>query len=398
MRPTCYRCLKPRALCLCGRIEPVANRTEVVILQHPKERTHPFGTVRIARLGLEKVRVEIPYSPFADSLYHPIDLGPRSALLYPHPDAQPLETAAPGSIEQLVVLDGTWSHARRLYRDNPWLQSLPHVSLTPERPSEYRIRKEPDPRFVSTIEAIAAGLQLIEPETAGIEGLLDAFRSLIDDQIATRSSAVSAPRRMRARARPFLAVPEPLVHLPLDRLAVVYGEFHPQLTPQAPQPRSLLQWTAQRLDGTPPFAALVRQPEDPSWPSADYLAKLDLEAAAVARTAATGRTDFVARWRAFAQPETVLMAWTRSALELLARTLPEHATSPAAWVILKTAYTNVTNRASGTLEETMLREGIEAEAAAIPGRAATRLANGIAIARWLRERAHERIAAAGPTP
>ena len=51
-RPTCYRCLRPRVSCVCGLITPVDNRTRVVIVQHPRERRHPFGTVRLARLGL----------------------------------------------------------------------------------------------------------------------------------------------------------------------------------------------------------------------------------------------------------------------------------------------------------------------------------------------------------
>ena len=49
-RPRCHRCLRPAAMCHCARLPSVTTRTRVVILQHPHERTHPFGTVRAAEI------------------------------------------------------------------------------------------------------------------------------------------------------------------------------------------------------------------------------------------------------------------------------------------------------------------------------------------------------------
>lgn len=46
----------------------------------------------------------------------------------------------------LIVLDGTWPKAKRVYKQNPWLQHLPQYHLPPEaiKPSVYGpIRKEP---------------------------------------------------------------------------------------------------------------------------------------------------------------------------------------------------------------------------------------------------------------
>ena len=31
----------------------------------------------------------------------------------------------------LVVLDGTWHHARSLFRENPWLDALPKYAFSP---------------------------------------------------------------------------------------------------------------------------------------------------------------------------------------------------------------------------------------------------------------------------
>ena len=49
-RDVCWRCRRPLPLCVCTLFEgrgPVANRTEIVILQHPRERAHALGTARI---------------------------------------------------------------------------------------------------------------------------------------------------------------------------------------------------------------------------------------------------------------------------------------------------------------------------------------------------------------
>ncbi|HHH10935.1 MAG TPA: DTW domain-containing protein, partial [Sorangium sp.] len=51
-RPFCYRCHKPAVTCICARVKRVDNRTKIWLLQHPRERFHPIGTARIARLGL----------------------------------------------------------------------------------------------------------------------------------------------------------------------------------------------------------------------------------------------------------------------------------------------------------------------------------------------------------
>jgi hypothetical protein len=48
-RPRCYRCLRPADSCYCAELPSVPTRTRVVILQHPHERTHPFGTARLAQ-------------------------------------------------------------------------------------------------------------------------------------------------------------------------------------------------------------------------------------------------------------------------------------------------------------------------------------------------------------
>ncbi|MCA9709388.1 MAG: DTW domain-containing protein [Myxococcales bacterium] len=183
-RPTCYRCLRPQRCCVCGSIQPVDHRTPVVVVQHPRERRHPFGTVRLARLGLRRVRVHVA-SRGADGLTRCPPCAPAGAvLLYPTPDALPID-ALPRPPAALVVVDGTWSTAHKLVRDNPWLAALPTVRLAPPRPGRYRIRRAPRPAVqLSTIEAIALALIALEPDNERLTALLAAFDDMVEHQLA----------------------------------------------------------------------------------------------------------------------------------------------------------------------------------------------------------------------
>ena len=59
---------------------------------------------------------------------------------------------------RLVVIDGTWHHARTLYRDIPVLRSLPHLTLPGHLRSAFQIRRQPSQHCLSTIEAIVHAL------------------------------------------------------------------------------------------------------------------------------------------------------------------------------------------------------------------------------------------------
>lgn len=179
-RAVCYRCHKPQQVCICRWCEPVENRTGIFILQHGREKRHPIGTTRIAMLTLSRVQRLIAWKLIEKPILHP-----QCALLYPGSGARALAEMNSGEMPtQLVVLDGTWSQAQVLFRSNDWLRQLPRVSLEPETPSTYRIRQEPTPTCVSTIESIVQALKIIEPETADLERPLQVFDRMIEDQIA----------------------------------------------------------------------------------------------------------------------------------------------------------------------------------------------------------------------
>jgi DTW domain-containing protein YfiP len=197
-RAHCHRCHKPQLTCVCASILPVDNRTRVLVLQHPRERLHPIGTARFASLGLLNARVEVAWNAAHHEEVAPGWLPEGTALLYPAADAHDLrELPQAERPAQLLVLDGTWHTARTLYRDKKWLHALPHYRFLPAQPGRYRLRREPQADYVSTIEAIVEALSILEPETTGLDGLLAAFDAMIDRQLSLKRPAQmpsAAPR------------------------------------------------------------------------------------------------------------------------------------------------------------------------------------------------------------
>ena len=68
---------------------------------------------------------------------------------------------------RLIVLDGSFRQARRMYKRVPALRELPEFTLNAPTITPTRLRKSPQRGGMSTIEAIAAALHLLEgPELA----------------------------------------------------------------------------------------------------------------------------------------------------------------------------------------------------------------------------------------
>ena len=69
------------------------------------------------------------------------------------------------------MVDGTWWQTKKVVRENPVLAALPRYAFTPRAPSEYRIRKEPQDDYVSTIEALALVLGALEGDPSRFRAL-----------------------------------------------------------------------------------------------------------------------------------------------------------------------------------------------------------------------------------
>lgn len=181
-RPMCERCLRPQTHCLCALIPALDSRTRVVVLQHPDESHHALNTARLAVLGLHNAELHVG-GQFDAALWR-VE-GYRSCLLFPGEGARVLMAGA--DAEELPVLlvvpDGTWRHARQLLAAHADLAALPRLTLPAAMATRYRVRYAGDAQALSTIEAIAAALDVLDAPNR-YSALLAPFEKLIEGQIA----------------------------------------------------------------------------------------------------------------------------------------------------------------------------------------------------------------------
>ena len=362
-RAFCYRCHKPERVCICGLLPQVANRTQVHILQHPREKNRPIGTVRFAMLGLQRCVVEVhaPWSEQPSPLRQRLSAG--AAVLFPSAKARAVETMAAGERpSELIVLDGTWNQVKAVVRANPWLNDLPHVFLATPEPSRYRIRAEPQIHYVSTLEAIVATLQALEPETRGFAGLLQAFDAMIDTQVAYAGTGERRFKQARAARPPH--IPAVLSEKPEQHLLV-----HLDTVGQrgATRPIHVCAW---RLATGEHFECLICS-DPPS--EARKLPFLDLPQDAW--QTAVCPEQFALLWRAFVRHDDVAVVWSQRALDL--------SPMPAEVLQLKAVWCNLEHRKAGHLTDALQQLGIERDPGPFWGEVGRQMGELLALRRWL---------------
>ena len=152
----CERCLLQRWLCLCAAIPTVATRTRIVIVRHHTERWRSSNSGRLAHLALPNSEI-VEHGGIGGLAVMPALAG--AWLLFPEGTPTVRVETPP---QQLVVLDATWSQARRMFRKLPALRGLPILRLPEPAIAVARMRESPGEGRVSTIEAIAQALRLFE--------------------------------------------------------------------------------------------------------------------------------------------------------------------------------------------------------------------------------------------
>jgi DTW domain-containing protein len=181
--------------------DPVDNKVEVLILQHPQEQDRVLGTARLIAetLADAKVVIGLSWRNLAHAVGGPAETkdwgvlylgstqvsGPGSAqapLIAVDRKGERLADQAAGlrGLKGLIALDGNWAQAKALWWRNAWLTKLRRFVVVPDGPSLYGdLRREARPDAVSTLEAVGLALQTLEGDAAVRERLLVPFRDLL---------------------------------------------------------------------------------------------------------------------------------------------------------------------------------------------------------------------------
>jgi DTW domain-containing protein YfiP len=152
------------AHCICGALARVENPTEVVFVRHHWEAFKSTNTARIALLVLGKARlIEYGFDPRpANAALAELE---NACLLYP--GSGETKEGPPPRYDSVVILDGTWAQTRRMLRRLPALAKLPRLSLPPRASGADRLRHGHLAEGLSTIEAAAGALELLDGPEVG---------------------------------------------------------------------------------------------------------------------------------------------------------------------------------------------------------------------------------------
>lgn len=192
-RALCKKCRKASQTCYCSRILPFASNPQFVILIHPKENRKRIGTGRMTHLCLSNSILVEGVSFDKNETVNQILSDPDNwpVVLYPGKDAVDITENARTKMAHLVpprkklvviVIDGSWTCAKKMLKVSGNLQRLPQISFVPPHRSIYEIRRQPKEFCFSTVEAVHLIIEQLGGK--GHENLLDVFRFMIAQQLS----------------------------------------------------------------------------------------------------------------------------------------------------------------------------------------------------------------------
>lgn len=185
-RKICPACQYPLLVCVCSAITRTVVDTEIIILQHPSEKSRAKNTARLISLVIPNTQTFVGESATDFELVKQRLLARESkdtsiAVLFPSADSKIFSEALKPSVQRvqtLILLDGTWRKAKKMWQLNPWLWPLMVFRLEAGSISRYRIRKGSEAGGICTLEAVALALEILEG--ADTEPLYKAFEAMQD--------------------------------------------------------------------------------------------------------------------------------------------------------------------------------------------------------------------------
>jgi DTW domain-containing protein YfiP len=162
----CPRCGLNPQLCICQSIPTLPLRTRVVLVIHAKElkRTTNTGALALEALPNSVMRVRGEGTDPLD-LTDLLTADYQSLVFYPSADAVELSSDFIKKFEkpiQLFVPDGNWRQASKVHTRQKELSGLPRVMIQTPNLAQHHLRAESTSYGMSTLEAIAKALGVIE--------------------------------------------------------------------------------------------------------------------------------------------------------------------------------------------------------------------------------------------
>lgn len=186
----CKHCMLVTRLCVCRERKTLTTNAGFLLVMYDDEVLKPSNTGRLIADVVEDTFAYIwsrtepnqeMLDLLADPKWFPIVIFPAQ---YAAPERVVSEPSVPeGKRPLFIMIDGTWSEAKKIFRKSPWMDKFPVLGFKPEALSRYKVREAAGDNQLATAEVAAKVLMLNSEEEAG--ACLDAWFDVFSEHYIT---------------------------------------------------------------------------------------------------------------------------------------------------------------------------------------------------------------------
>lgn len=187
----CPYCRINFKLCFCRDLKNVSNKTSLTIVMHHRESHLTSNTANLGTLTLQHFNIVyrgMPERPLESD--HIIKNEKLNLFLFPDEDAIELNQEFLQNINQpihLIIPDGTWRQAKKIKRREEIFSPIQSVKIPFTKVSEYQLRKAPREEGLSTFEAMARALGIIEGQDIEEQMMMN-FKTMVNQVMKSRTA------------------------------------------------------------------------------------------------------------------------------------------------------------------------------------------------------------------
>ncbi len=185
----CPDCFLHKKLCICSLIPDLETKTKVVLIIHAKELKRTTNTGRLALKSLKNSEMRIRgQSKVALDLSDLLAPNYQTLLFYPCDQASELTKEYLQCFSkpiQLLVPDGNWRQASKVSIRHKELQFVPRVMISKPNLAKSHLRAESFEEGMSTLQAIAEALKIIESEEVYLK-LMQVYQAKLENTLKGR--------------------------------------------------------------------------------------------------------------------------------------------------------------------------------------------------------------------
>ena len=176
----CTQCMLLPYLCICSIKKTVATQSAFLLLMYDDEILKPSNTGRLIADIIPDTYAYIWSRTQPDNEMLALLKDPQwqPIIIFPAEYAQPERVlshyqVSSGKRPLFILLDASWAQAKKMFRKSPYLDALPVLSFSPQKLSEYLVRKASKDNQLATAEVASCVLDTIgEADNAHLLSLL----------------------------------------------------------------------------------------------------------------------------------------------------------------------------------------------------------------------------------